>query len=519
MDVPPVGGRPSYSLAADEVPWVLGTQLSMDHGPLGRAEPGSTVLLVEARAFAARKPFHAQKLTLLFSAMRHFRDRLEAAGYDVEYRQAETFQEALSAFFAAHPDRTLVTMASPSWGSADRLRELAAAAGGSVRVVENDLFLSSPAAVEEWTGEDRQLRHEQFYRWMRRETGVLMDGEGPVGGEWNYDDRNREFPPADWDAPPRLTHEPDALTERTAVWVEETFDTWGEPEPFEWPVTRDGALAQLEHFLEHRLPEFGPYQDAMRNDDWAMAHALLSPALNLGLLRPGEVVAGAVEAYRGREAVSLASVEGFVRQVLGWREFVRHAYRRGMPDLADANQLGADRPLPEWYWTGETDMACLAGAIEDVRSRGYAHHIQRLMVLANAATLWGVNPAALNDWFHATFVDAYHWVTTPNVVEMGAYGDGLFATKPYVASANYVDRMSDYCEGCQYDPDATTGDGACPLNALYWAFLARNEDQLRSNHRMGLMYGHLDDKREAGDLAEIQARVEELRALDARGEL
>jgi deoxyribodipyrimidine photolyase-related protein len=346
-----------------------------------------------------------------------------------------------------------------------------------------------------------------------------MDGDEPEGGEWNYDDRNREFLPADWDSPPRLAHEPDALTERTADWVTATFDTWGEPRPFEWPVTRDAALAQLDHFLEHRLPAFGPYQDAMRADDWAMAHALLSPALNLGLLRPAEVVAGAVEAFRTRSELSLASVEGFVRQILGWREFVRHAYRRGMPALAAANQLGAERPLPACYWTGETDMACLAGAIEDVRSRGYAHHIQRLMVLANVATLWGVRPAALNEWFHATFVDAYHWVTTPNVVEMGAYGDGLFATKPYVASANYVDRMSNYCGGCQYDPDARTGDGACPLNALYWDFLARNEDQLRSNHRMGLMYGHLDDKRDSGELAAVQDRVDQLRTLADRGVL
>ncbi|WP_135364534.1 cryptochrome/photolyase family protein [Halosimplex halophilum] len=506
----------------DRVPWVLGTHLHPGVGPLDRAPEGSRVCMIEARGFARRKPYHHHKLTLVFAAMRHFRDGLREAGYEVEYVRAETFREGLATYFDRHPDDTLVAMRSPSHRSGDRFRDLVEAAGGDLELVTNELFCSTPEAFDEWTdgeGESDQFRHEDFYRWMRRESGVLMaDGE-PVGGEWNFDEDNREFPPDDWEAPPVYEPERDDLTREVAAWVADEFDTWGSTEGFAWPVTRADALAALDQFVAERLPEFGPYQDAMRADDPAMAHALLSPAVNVGLVHPWEAVTAIEDAYESREDVPLNSAEGAVRQFLGWREFVRHVYERTMPDLAEANRLGADRSLPDLFWSGDTDMACVGGSVGDVRERGYSHHIQRLMVLSNFATLWGVDPAALNEWFHAAYVDAYHWVTTPNVVEMGAYGSGVFATKPYVASANYVDRMSDYCEGCAYDPDRTTGRGACPLNALYWDFLARNEDELRSNHRMGLVYGHVDDKREDCEMDEVYQRVSELRTMEGEGDL
>jgi deoxyribodipyrimidine photolyase-related protein len=287
---------------------------------------------------------------------------------------------------------------------------------------------------------------------------------------------------------------------------------------FPWPVTRRQACGQLDHFVTERLPEFGPYQDAMRGDDWAMSHALLGSAINLGLLHPTEVIERVETAYESA-GLPLNSVEGVIRQILGWREFMRHVYRHAMPELATANQLDATRDLPEFYWTGETDMNCLAETVDDVSERGYSHHIQRLMVLANFATLWGVEPAELNEWFHATYVDAYHWVTTPNVVEMGQYGHGVFASKPYVSSGSYVDRMSDYCGDCHYYKTKDTGDRACPFNALYWDFLDRNEKRLRSNHRMGLMYSHVDDKRESGEIAAVRERVAELREMAAAGDL
>ncbi len=519
MQGPLVGTAPEYTVTEDDVVWVLGTQLTDQCGPLARAPDGCRVLLIEAHDFARRMPYHQQKLTLVFAAMRQFRDRLRDAGYDVTYLTADTFGEGLTTFFAENPASTLVSMRSPSYGSERRFRELVADAGGDLQVVENELFVSTRQAFDDWANGDGQFKHEQFYRWMRRESGVLMDDGDPVGGDWNYDEENREFPPSSWDAPPVPTPDHDDLTQETSSWVTETFDTWGAGDDFAWPVTRTQARDYLAHFLAHRLPSFGPYQDAMRSDDWAMSHALLSAAVNIGLLNPAEVIDAVEDAYHERDDVGLASAEGCIRQLLGWREFMRHVYRHAMPELATANQLDATHDLPEFYWTGDTEMNCLAETVGDVRAHGYSHHIQRLMVLANFATLWGVEPRELNDWFHATYVDAYHWVTTPNVIEMGQYGHGVFATKPYVSSANYVQDMSDYCSDCAYDPDRDTGEGACPYNALYWDFLDRNEDSLRSNHRMGLMYSHVDRKRDSGAMDEIRERVTSLRSALADGEL
>ena len=485
---------------------VLGDQLTRRVGPV--AERDEPVLVVEATAFARKLPYHPHKLVAVFSAMRHYRDALRAEGRTVYYHQAGTFREGFAAHFDEYPDDDLVVMDPSSHGAADRLRTLVADCGGTLDVVENDLFLSTPTEFDEWAADrgldgDELPRQETFYRWMRERTGYLMDGDGPVGGAWNYDEDNRETPPSDYDPPDPPAFDPDETTREVESWVADTFDggyddppyggDWADPGPFRWPVTRDGAERALESFVRDRLPAFGDYQDAMCADDWLLHHSLLSVPLNLGLLHPREVVERALAAYREQD-LPPNSVEGFVRQVIGWREFMRHAYRREMPDMATANQLDADQPLPEFYWTGETDMACLSDVVEGVRTRGYSHHIERLMVLSNFATLLGVEPAALDRWFHAAYVDAFDWVTTPNVVGMGTFGTDAVSTKPYVSSANYLERMSDYCGDCVYDPDATTGERACPFNALYWEFLDRHGDRLRSNHRMGLVYSHLDRK-------------------------
>lgn len=524
MYQPLVGDPPEYTVSGDEVPWILGTQLTQQCGPIARAPEGSRILLIESRDFAARMPYHHHKLTLVFSAMRQFREQLQQQ-YDVRYIQAESFSGGLTTFFEEFPDTTLVTMRSPSYGSERRFRELVAEAGGNVRFVENELFVSTRQTFDEWANADpdeetHSFKHEPFYRWMRKKSGVLMDGNNPVGGEWNYDDQNQAFPPEEWNPPSRFVPESHELIQETAAWVDTTFDTWGSTDisNFPWPVTRRGACRFLNQFVTERLAEFGPYQDAMRGDDWAMAHSLLSSSINLGLLHPVEVIEEIEAAYE-TDDLPLNSVEGVIRQILGWREFMRHVYRHSMPELATANQLNAEQSLPELYWNGETAMECVAETVDDVHRRGYAHHIQRLMILANFATLWGVEPQELNDWFHATYIDAYHWVTTPNVIEMGQYGHGVFATKPYVSSANYIDRMSDYCADCEYYKTKTTGDGACPFNALYWEFLDRNEEELRSNHRMGLMYSHVDDKQESGEMAAIRERVVHLRKMAANGGL
>ena len=495
-------------------------------GPLA-GSGDERVLLIEASAFARRKPYHPHKLTLVFSAMRHFRDELRADGYTVEYYRTETFEDGLSSHFDAHPGDHLLTTRRSAHGANNRLRELVGDYGGTLEFEADPRFLCSPTDFDEWADGDPPYRHEQFYRHMRRQTGYLMENGDPVGGEWNFDESNREFPGGDYEPPDPPRFRPDDRTEATAKWVRSTYGDdgyenapygtgWADPEEFFWPVTRDAACTALDRFIADRLPEFGPYQDAMLEGEWAMNHALLSSSLNLGLLRPEEVIEAAIDAYESG-AAPIESVEGFVRQVLGWREFVRHAYRRE-PEMESANALGATADLPEFFWTGETDMACLSDTVEGVRQRGYSHHIQRLMVLSNFATTYGVEPKQLNEWFHAAYVDAYHWVTTPNVVGMGSFGTDTLSTKPYVASANYIDGMSDYCADCPYNKNDATGENSCPFNTLYWDFLDRNEAQLRSNHRMGLVYSHLDNKDDA-ERAAIRARADELRERGDAGEL
>ena len=511
--------------------WVLGDQLTRTAGPLARANSDERVLMIEAHDFARRHAYHPHKLVSLFSAMRHFRGELREAGYDVAYYEADTFAEGLAAHFGAVPDDTLRVMQPASHGAADRLVDLVEREGGSLDVLDNETFLCSDERFEAFAESEEDGKdgfdHESFYRMMRRETGYLMDGEEPVGGEWNFDDRNQEFPGEEYDPPDPPRFEPDDITEEVIEWVSEEFDdgyenypyggAWADPEEFFWPVTRDEAQDALESFVEDRIGEFGPYQDAMLEKEWSLNHALLSVAINLGLLGPAEVVERVIEAYEQRD-LPLNSVEGFVRQVIGWREFMRHTYREDMPGLAEANQLGATEDLPDFYWTGETEMACLSDVIEGVRKRGYSHHIERLMILSNFALVYGAEPQQLNEWFHAAYVDAYHWVTTPNVIEMGSYGSGVFATKPYAASANYVNKMSDHCSGCAYAHTKTMGENACPFNALYWDFLGRNEDRLRDNHRMGLVYNHWDDKDE-NEREAIADRAEEIRERAADGDL
>jgi deoxyribodipyrimidine photolyase-related protein len=561
--------------------WLLGDQLNADLDVLDDADD---VLLIEAHGFADRKPYHAHKLTLVFSAMRHFRDELRERGRDVTYVRAESFGEGLDEFFAERGPEAddggevndgphLRLMRPTSHGAGERLRDLVAERGGSLDLVDNELFWTTPDEWRTWAGgeeteigldgaADRTYRQENWYRHVRRETGVLMDGNDPVGGEWNYDDLNQETPPDDWEPPERPTFEPDTLTRETHAWVRERFDTWGSDslDGFAWPVTRDEAREALDRFVREGLPAFGRYEDAMVGDEPFLSHSLLSPAINLGLLDPREPVRAVERAYaergvepggydpdehgggRGGAATSLDdfgedaadgaeseasgepgpvplnAAEGFVRQVIGWREFVRHVYREAMPELADANQLEQERELPPAYWDGDTDMRCLSEAVGHVREYGYAHHIERLMVLSNFALVYGADPAELNEWFHLGFVDAYHWVTTPNVVAMGSFGTDVLSSKPYASSGSYVNRMSDHCADCPYAVSRTTGEGACPFNALYWDFLKENEETLRGTGRMGLMYSHVDGKDEE-EWADIRERADRVRALARDGEL
>jgi len=505
--------------------FVLGNQLTCQHGPVAHS-PDERILLIESENFARRLPYHPHKLTLIFGAMRAYRDALRNAGREVVYITASSFADGLAQYFEQFPGDELVLMEPASAGAKERFRELIESESGSLHIVENELFLCSREEFSEWADSRSQpYRQEQFYRFMRRKTGYLMKNGEPVGGDWNYDEKNREVPSDEYEPPAPPAYEPDEQAAAVKQWVHDEFSggydskpyggDWADPDDFFWPITRKQAVDALEQFVKNRLAAFGPYQDAMLQDEWAMHHSLLSTSLNIGLLHPTEVIEAVIAEYESNPDVPLHSAEGFVRQVLGWREFLRGVYMETMPDLATANQLESSANLPDWYWTGDTEMACLSDVIDGVRTRGYSHHIERLMVLSNFALIYGVEPAQLNRWFHAAYVDAFHWVTTPNVIEMGLYGAGAFATKPYASSANYIDKMSDYCGDCQYEKNKTTGPDACPFNALYWDFLARNEETLRSNHRMGLMYSHVDKK----DLDAIEQRVTDIRKQSEAGTL
>lgn len=470
---------------------VLGDQLNRDVGPLAEATPDDTsVLMIESEQLAQARPHHKQKLVLVFSAMRHFAAGLEADGYTVDYRRASSFEHAVERYASQHDGATIEVMQPSDWGYDRRLRAAASAGGGALRVVTNDLWLTTDEEFDSWASGRKSLRLEYFYRSARKRRGWLMEDGEPAGGKWNYDVDNRQTPEAGHAFPDPLRFEPDALTKSVIEEVQAAYPNhFGSLEAFHWPVTRTEALEALEEFLTTRLARFGPYEDAMVEGEPVLYHSLLSPAINLGLLHPKEVCERALEyAADPRTGVPLQSIEGFIRQVLGWREFIHHIYRRQMPGLREANGLDHHGPLPELYWGGETRMRCLGQAVRQLQETGHTHHIQRLMVLGNFALIARVDPRQLNDWFLTCYVDALDWVVTPNVMGMSQYADlGSFTSKPYAASGKYVQRMSDHCAHCSYDVKKTVGDDACPLNSLYWDFMDHHSDGLSGNPRMALM--------------------------------
>jgi deoxyribodipyrimidine photolyase-related protein len=380
------------------------------------------------------------------------------------------------------------------------------------------MFLSDRADFARWAKDKTTLLLESFYRRMRRQTELLMAGGEPEGGEWNYDKQNRERPPVGHQFPEVPRYQPDEITRQVMAQMEREFPgNFGELEPFWLPVTRADATAFFEDFLDNRLDLFGPYEDAIVTGEPAMYHSLLSSLLNIGLLEPLELCRRAEERYHEGRA-RLNSVEGFIRQIIGWREFVYQVYHHHMPGYLETNYFEADLPLPDFYWTGETDMFCIADAVKTLQQYGVNHHIQRLMVTGNFALIAGLEPEAVNEWYWLAYTDAYEWVVSPNVLGLALYADGgLLATKPYAASANYINKMSDCCRQCTYSHRQTVGEQACPFNALYWAFLARNHDRLKQNSRMNLVMANLD-RRDPADMEQIRSRAEKIRNRLRRGE-
>lgn len=472
--------------------WILGNQLSHNHAALQSVESPSDapVLLVESLSFARERRYHRQKLVLVWSAMRHFAEELRSAGWNVTYRTAEDFETPLRDWIETHQLTEVRLMQPQDFPFEQYLAKLDLPC--SLRFLEDNLFLWDDGAFSDWAEGRKSLVMENFYRQGRQRFDVLMAGKEPAGGDWNYDKQNRKPPKGKLDPPEPLWFEPDDITQAVMEQVAGLETAYGEMEPFRWGVTRSHALEVLDEFIETRLPDFGPYQDAMVTEEEWMWHALLSPYLNLGLLHPLEVVEAAQQAYGDRD-LPLPSVEGFIRQILGWREYMRGLYRQFGAEYAESNWFGHDTPLPEFFWdAAKTDMNCLHQVLSQVERTAYAHHIQRLMILSNFATIAGLSPQQVKDWFHAAFIDAYDWVMQTNVIGMGTFADGgKLATKPYGSSANYINKMSDYCQDCRYSRTKRTGENACPFNFFYWDFLDRHVDKLKSLGRMNMILANL----------------------------
>ncbi len=472
---------------------ILGDQLSANLSSLSHADPASTIILMaEVADEAAYVPHHKQKLALVYSAMRHFAEERRADGFTVDYRPLEdgivSLTQALVDATARHqPDRIVACQAAEHRVIADQ-QGWESATGIPVTLLEDDRFLVSLPDFRAWADGRKRLRMEDFYRWQRQLTGILMDGDQPLGGAWNYDADNRKPLPKGIAIPDAPSFQPDDITRGVITMVEQRFpENFGTTARFGWPVTRAQALTALDRFIAERLVSFGDYQDALADSHETLFHSLLSPAINLGLLSPREVIDAAAAALD--DGAPLNAVEGFVRQILGWREYVRGIYHLAGPDYVHRNHLGATRPLPDFYWTADSGMRCLDAAVAQTRDLAYAHHIQRLMVLGNFALLAGIDPHEIHRWFLAVYADAYEWVEAPNVIGMGVFADGgLMASKPYAAGGAYIHRMGNHCASCRYKVRQKSGPTACPFNYLYWDFIARHEENLSSNQRMWTIY-------------------------------
>ena len=489
--------------------WVLGDQLNRHLGALGAASPAThTVLMVESHAKLSSKRWHRQRAHFVIASMRRFADELRDLGFDVDYRRTSSLRAGHRDHVAAFAPSEVVATEPASWDGLELLRSL------DVRLVRSDQFLCHYDDFATWAADRRQLKMEDFYRWQRRRLGYLMEpGDGdevatePVTGRWNYDDENRERPPKQatpWPDPQRS--ELDDLDRQ--VLAELPDDCWGAEPDGTWATTRRAALARLRHFVDEVLPMFGPHEDAMVERSWHLAHSVLSPYLNVALLLPGEVC-DAVQVAFDEGRVDIASAEGFIRQVIGWREYVWGVYWLWMPEYRSRNALGADRPLPPVFRGGATEMNCVANCMTALHDHAYNHHIQRLMVLGNLSMLHGVDPWAMTEWMWSSFIDGAEWVMLPNVIGMSQWADGgMMATKPYAAGGNYIDKMSDYCASCRFDRKQRVGPDACPFTTLYWDFLARHHDTLLMNPRVARQ---VRASEQLSDLPAVRERAVEVR--------
>lgn len=505
---------------------VLGDQLDFESAAFDDFDKArDAVWMAEVAEESTHVWSHQARIVLFISAMRHFRDELLRRNVQVHYstldddKTAGTLHEELAAAIArVHPQK-LILVQPGEWRIASKLLEVAQAAGVEIDVRPDRHFICPREEFTRHAESRKQLRMEFFYRDMRRKTGTLMSQGEPIGGVWNFDAENRQsFGKTGPGLIPKPVSFPvDIITQEVIQVVRRRFpDHPGELNAFDWPVTRVDALQALHDFIANRLPLFGTFEDAMWTDEPVLYHSRLSAALNLKLLNPREVIAAAEQAYLQKRA-PIAAVEGFIRQILGWREFVRGVYWHFMPEYLERNGLGAELPLPSFYWTGDTEINCLKQALHQTLELGYAHHIQRLMVTGLFALLLGVKPQELHRWYLAVYVDAVEWVELPNTLGMSQFGDGgVMASKPYIASGKYIQRMSNYCTGCRFDPSEATGPNACPFTTLYWDFLRRHQSWLSKNQRMLMQLKNLS-RIDSKKMVTIQEQASQLRAKIAFG--
>jgi deoxyribodipyrimidine photolyase-related protein len=474
---------------------VLGDQLTPTLSSLAAGDPAhDRVLMAELHDEATYVRHHKKKIAFLFSAMRHFADELRAAGWTVDYVKLDDadnwgcFTEQVKHAVASHAPAQIIVTDAGEWRVSEMFKSWSEALAVPVRILPDTRFIATVPEFLAWAEGRKQLRMEYFYRDIRRKTGLLMNGDQPEGGKWNYDAENRKAADADLFMPTPKATAPDAVTQEVLGLVAARFGNhFGDLEPFWYAVTRKGAEAAFTAFVKNALPHFGDYQDAMLAGEPFLYHSLIAQYLNCGLLDPLAICQEVEAAYRAGK-VPLNAAEGYIRQVIGWREYVRGIYWLKMPGYEASNFFDHKRPLPDFYWTGETDMACIRAAVTQTKEQAYAHHIQRLMVTGNFAMLAGIDPHVLHEWYLSVYADAYEWVELPNTVGMSQFADGgLLASKPYAASGAYINRMSNYCGTCRYDVKQRTGPKACPFNALYWDFLSRHRDKLSSNPRIGQM--------------------------------
>ncbi len=491
---------------------ILGDQLTPNISSLSGGDPAhDRVLMAELHDEASYVQHHKKKIAFLFSAMRHFAEELRAAGWSVDYiklddtdNQGSFTAQIAQAIAARRPEQIIVTDAG-EWRVSQMFASWQAQFAVPVDIRPDTRFIAAIPEFLEWAEGRKQLRMEYFYRDMRRKTGLLMDGDKPTGGKWNYDAENRKAAAADLFMPAPKAYPHDAITRDVLALVDARFSNhFGDLLPFWYAVTRSDAEAAFTAFVKNALPLFGDYQDAMLMGEPFLYHAVVAQYLNCGLLDPLAICKEVEAAYLAGK-VPLNAAEGYIRQVIGWREYVRGIYWLKMPGYDQENFFGHNRALPDFYWTGDTPMACVKAAVTQTKEQAYAHHIQRLMVTGNFAMLAGVDPHALHEWYLSVYADAYEWVELPNTVGMSQFADGgLLASKPYAASGAYINRMSNYCGSCRYDVKLRTGPKACPFNALYWDFLSRHRDKLNSNPRIGQMI-RTYDKFADDERARIQA--------------